>query len=278
MRRVEDPVNAQGEFDDTEIRPQVPTCATDPVDEEAADLGSETCQLAARERSQVTRTTNLGEQGHGGQSRGSPKERTPCSVTASRPRVRPFPAERALGDPGRYASQPLTKRSGPCCGSGAASAERRRRKSAPMWSGRDTGSGARLFLWVTDVPGCIGSSATGCPPGSSGRRTGPRCSQTWGSCDAWHWLSLPGIRHRFSFPELHDCCAILRNQMLSEGLLRMLPTHLSNRTPQTQLIVECFRKNCSADQQVRPSNESWWSTGHPAPHQLIPSLELGTRY
>ena len=148
----------------------------------------------------------------------------------------------------------------------------------PCGPAETRGSGARLFLLVTDVPECIGSSATGCPFGSSGRRTGPRCSQTWGSCDAWHWLSLPGIRHRFSFPELHDCCAILRNQMLSEGLLRMLPTHLSNRTPQTQLIVECLRKNCSADQQVRPSNESWWSTGHPAPHQLIPYPELGTRY
>ena len=82
VRRVEDSVNAQGEFDDAKVRAQVPTGATDPVDEEAADLGCEACQLAARERSQVTRATDLGEQGHGGQSRGSLNERTPCSVTA----------------------------------------------------------------------------------------------------------------------------------------------------------------------------------------------------
>ena len=36
-------------------------------------------------------------------------------------------------------------------------------------------------------------------------------------------ISLPGMRHRFSFPELHDRCAILRNQMLSKARSRMLP-------------------------------------------------------
>jgi hypothetical protein len=71
-RGVEDPVQGQGEFDDTQVRTEVPTGAADRVDQEAADLGGERHDVLGGQRPQVGRGADTLEQTHAAQSTENP--------------------------------------------------------------------------------------------------------------------------------------------------------------------------------------------------------------
>ncbi len=85
-RRVEDAVQGDRQFDDTEVGPQVAARAGDGGDEVAPDLAGEVHQLRGREVPEVVRLLHTGEQGqlvgtvgedHGDDSSG------PCSRPTS---------------------------------------------------------------------------------------------------------------------------------------------------------------------------------------------------
>src|SRR5690606_3656713 len=64
-RRIESPVQSQGQFDNTEVGSKMPSGAGDVLDKEATDLLCELGELLATQSVEVTRPADRLEQGHG---------------------------------------------------------------------------------------------------------------------------------------------------------------------------------------------------------------------